>query len=112
MKEKFQPAFNGLLQGFKDAGIRTQIILACLAFAAGFVLRLSAMEWVAVIICMGLVISSEILNTCIEKVCDLYTTENDERIRVIKDLAAGAVLVSALSALTCALIILVSHLMR
>lgn len=109
MKEKFEPALQGLLDALHDTGCRTQMILAALALCAGFVLKLSAIEWVAVIICIGLVITAEILNTCIERVCDLYSNEFDERIRLIKDLAAGAVLVSALTALTCSLIILFSH---
>lgn len=112
MKEKFGPAVSGLLLGLKDPSIRLQVILALLAVAAGFVLWLSVTEWLAVIICIGLVLSTEILNTCVEKVCDLYTTENDERVKVIKDLAAGAVLAGALTALICALVILVSHLVR
>jgi len=109
MKEKFRPAFQGLVDAVHDQGCRTQMILAALALCAGFILKLSAGEWVAVIICIGMVITAEILNTCIERVCDLYSNEFDERIRLIKDLAAGAVLVSAIAALLCSLIILFSH---
>ena len=109
MKEKFRPAFQGLIDAIHEPGCRTQIILAALALCAGFILKLSAGEWVAVIICIGMVITAEILNTCIERVCDLYSNEFDERIRLIKDLAAGAVLVSAIAALLCSLIILFSH---
>jgi len=110
MKEKFRPAFNGILLGFKDPAIRLQMILAMLAMIAGFVLKLNIAEWIAVILCMGLVLSTEILNTCVEKVCDLYSKEEDERIKVIKDLAAGAVLVSAICALITAALILISRL--
>ena len=109
MKEKFQPAFQGLKDALADTGVRIQLILAAMALCAGFVLKLTYIEWVAVVLCIGLVITAEILNTCIEKVCDLYSTENDERIRLIKDLAAGAVLVSAITALACSLIILFQH---
>ena len=93
----------------KDAGIRIQIVLALLACGAGVILHLSAMEWAAVVICIALVISTEILNTCVEKLCDLYKNSFDERIRVIKDMAAAAVLVSAAGALVTALIILMRH---
>jgi undecaprenol kinase/diacylglycerol kinase (ATP) len=86
------------------------MILAMLAMIAGFVLKLNIAEWIAVILCMGLVLSTEILNTCVEKVCDLYCKEEDERIKVIKDLAAGAVLVSAICALITAALILISRL--
>lgn len=111
MKEKFTPALNGIRLGLRDQGIRIQLILAVLALCAAFVLRLSSGEWIAVVICIALVISTEILNTCIEKVCDLYSTETDERIGEIKDLAAGAVLAASLGALITALIILIRHLL-
>jgi diacylglycerol kinase len=109
MKEKFRPALQGLADALHDQGCRTQMILAALALCAGFVLKLSAIEWLAVVICIGMVITAEILNTAIEKVCDLISKENDERIRLIKDLSAGAVLVSALTALICSLVILFQH---
>jgi diacylglycerol kinase len=62
-----------------------------------------------VIICIGLVITAEILNTCIEKLCDLYSTDYSNRIREIKDLAAGAVLAASLTAFITAMVILFSH---
>ena len=109
LKKKFLPAFAGLADGFRDSGIRVQYILALCAVMAGFVLKLSAGEWIAVIVCIGMVVASEMLNTCIEKLCDLYTMEEDARIKMIKDLAAGAVLVAGVTSLACAIIILIRH---
>lgn len=109
MKKKFSDAFTGLLKGTGHRSILTQYILAAMAVCAGFVLHLSVLEWVAVIICIGLVITAEILNTCIEKLCDLYSTDYSNRIREIKDLAAGAVLVASLTAFVTAMVILFSH---
>ena len=109
LKKKFLPAFAGLADGFRDSGIRVQYILALCAVMAGFVLKLSAGEWIAVIVCIGMVVASEMLNTCIEKLCDLYTMEEDARIKMIKDLAAGAVLVVGVASLACAIIILIRH---
>lgn len=109
LKKKFLPAFAGLADGFRDSGIRVQYILALCAVMAGFVLKLSAGEWIAVIVCIGMVVASEMLNTCIEKLCDLYTMEEDARIKMIKDLAAGAVLVAGAASLACAIIILIRH---
>lgn len=109
MKKKFGPAFAGLADGAKDCGIRLQYILALCAVIAGLIIDLSAIEWIAVIVCIGMVIAAEMFNTCIEKVCDLYSTEEDARIKVIKDLAAGAVLVTGIASLVCAIVILVVH---
>jgi len=110
MKKKFGPAFRGLADGWKDAGIRTQMILGALAVCAGIILKLDSAEWIAVIICISLVIGMEMINTAVERTCDLITEEYDERIRLIKDLSAGAVLAVSLGALISAAVIIFRHL--
>ena len=109
MKEKFLPAFEGLVDGLKDPGVRLQMLMAVLTLIAGVVLHLETMEWVAVIICIAMVLATEMLNTCIEDLCNLYYTGADERIRKIKDMAASAVLIAGLGSLITALIILSRH---
>ena len=110
MKKKFQDAFRGVSLGFRDASIRQQWILAAMALCAAIVLRLDLYEWLSVIICIAMVIVSETFNTAIEKVCDLYSTEYNEKIQYIKDLCAGAVLLASAAALISALVILFRHL--
>jgi undecaprenol kinase/diacylglycerol kinase (ATP) len=85
-------------------------VLAAMAVIAGMIMKLTYTEWLVVILCIGLVITAEILNTCIEKICDFCTLERDEQIRMIKDLGAGAVLCASLTALISALVILIRHL--
>jgi undecaprenol kinase/diacylglycerol kinase (ATP) len=109
MKNKFKAAFNGLKNGFLHKSVLIQYFLALLAVIAGLIMHLSALEWTIVILCIGCVITAELLNTCIEKLCNLYTTDYDEKIREIKDIAAGAVLAASLAALVIALIILFRH---
>lgn len=109
MREKFRDAFRGIVLGLKDRSIRLQWILAGMALCAGILLRLSAGEWTAVILCMAAVLVSETLNTAVERLCDLYTASYNENIRYIKDLSASAVLLASLAALACALIILLRH---
>lgn len=109
MKDKFKNAFRGIAVGLKHRSILVQFILALLALTAGFIMKLTAGEWTAVAICIGCVISSEMLNTCVEKICDMYSTEIRGDIRDIKDIAAGAVLISSIASLVTAVIILVIH---
>ena len=109
MKKKFSDAFHGIALSLQHKSILLQCFLGLLAVIAGFVLHLTTNEWVAVILAIGLVISTEVLNTCIEKLCDLYSTETREDIRTIKDLAAGAVLFASIAALIVALVILCNH---
>lgn len=109
MKDKFKNAFRGIAVGLKHQSILIQFILAALAVTAGAVMRLNTGEWIAVVICIGSVISSEMLNTCVEKLCDMYSTEIRDDIRDIKDIAAGAVLVSSIASLITAIVILIIH---
>ncbi len=109
MKNKFKAAFVGILTGLRHRSIITQFILGALAVLAGAALHLTTMEWMVVIVCIAVVIAAEMLNTCIELLCDLYTREYNETIKAIKDIAAGAVLVVSIGALAAACMILMRH---
>lgn len=110
LTKKFLPAFHGLRDAWGHPAVRIQIILGILAVIAGFVLNLTILEWAFVVFAIGLVIGAEVFNTCIEKLCDLHSTEYDHRIEVIKDMSAGGVLIAALTALVIAVMILLEHL--
>ncbi|MBO4599245.1 MAG: diacylglycerol kinase family protein [Bacteroidales bacterium] len=106
----FRYAFAGLRLLFSEehnarihAGITVAVVLA------GVWLRLTADEWVAVVLCIGMVLAAEAFNSAIERVADFLTTERDDRIRDIKDLAAGAVLLCAIAAAIVGLIVFVPH---
>ena len=103
-------AFVGLVSSLKDRSIQIQYVLAILACIAAWMIGCNYYEWLAVLLCIGLVIVAEILNTCIEKLCDLYSTEKNEKIKYIKDLAAGGVLFVSLIALTVGILIFVHYL--
>jgi diacylglycerol kinase len=70
--------------------------------AAAALARIEPWGWAAVFLCFGLVIASELVNTAIERLCDLYTAEQSKAVRDVKDIAAGAVLVSAAAAVAVA----------
>ena len=110
MINKIYVAFVGLVSSLKDRSIQIQYVLAILACIVAWMIGCNYYEWLAVLLCIGLVIVAEILNTCIEKLCDLYSTEKNEKIKYIKDLAAGGVLFASLIALTVGILIFVHHL--
>lgn len=68
-------------------------------------LKLSAVDTVVILIMCGGVLSLEMVNTAIEKICDFMQPEYDSRIKTIKDVAAGAVLLMALFAVAVALLV-------
>lgn len=104
--KSFSYAFNGLKILFlEEHNARIHLLAALLVISFSVYFQISYFEWIAVIFCVGLVISMEILNSTIEKTIDFVSTEHDERIKKIKDLAAAAVFISAISAFMIGLII-------
>jgi diacylglycerol kinase len=84
---------------------RIQAVAAVITIAAALLLRVSVNEWLVLILCIGTVLCLELLNTVIERLCNLYSLSYSPEIRIIKDLAAGMVLLFAVAAMACGLII-------
>ncbi len=105
--KKFKYAITGIKNSLKEKSVFTQVMLGLLAIAGGITIKLEPYEWLAFFICIGMVISLELVNSCIEKVCDMYKREYDERIRVIKDYSAGAVLVACFFSLVVCLYVVI-----
>ena len=99
MKKKFSDAFHGLSLALHHKAVLIQCVLGGMAICGGLIIRLDFYEWLAFIVCITMVIASEVMNTAIEKIGDYLNTEKDERIRTIKDLSSAAVLVSSMGAL-------------
>ena len=60
-------------------------------------LKLNSTDTAIILIICFAVLSIEILNTCVEKICDIIQPEFDIRIKIIKDIAAAAVVLAAIS---------------
>jgi diacylglycerol kinase (ATP) len=102
----FVYAFHGLANAFRhEPNIRIHSVAAIAAITLGFILHISANEWLAVIIVIAGVIASEIFNSAIEGLTDLLSPEISKKAGVIKDMAAGAVSIAALGALIVGLLI-------
>lgn len=70
-----------------------------------FILGLQPWEIVAILGISFFVLTTEAINTCIEKICDYIQPDFDKKIGIIKDIAGGAVLLSTISAIVVGLII-------
>ena len=98
-------AIVGVKQFFsRDRNGKIQTVIGITAIILGFTVSLSSFQWLLVLFCIGLVISLEMINSAIEKYCDLVTTDFHPGIKIIKDVAAGAVLVASLMSLVIVLI--------
>lgn len=106
--KSFKYAFNGIFTGIKEEqNMKIHITIMILVIIFGIMLKISKMEWIICIILFGLVISMELINTAIENTVDLVTKEKNEQAKIAKDVAAGAVLVSAIASAIIGLIIFV-----
>ena len=96
--KSFVYAFNGIFTTIKkERNIKIHIIIMILVIIFGIILKISKIEWIICITLFGLVISMELINTAVENTVDLITKEKNEQAKNAKDVAAGAVLVSAIS---------------
>lgn len=97
--QSFRYAFAGL-----KAVLRTEhnayihLALTAAAFILGVVLRITAGEFMLLILAMAAVWMAELFNTAIEKTADLISKEQHPQIEVIKDVSAAAVLIAAVAA--------------
>ncbi|MFM6926016.1 MAG: diacylglycerol kinase family protein [Ferruginibacter sp.] len=104
----FRYAWAGIRACFNsEPNFRIHLFAAIAAILFSLLFRVSAAEWLAVCFCIVLVITMEMMNTAIEKLCDVVHQELHPGIKNVKDIAAGAVLLSAFfSLLTAAVIFL------
>lgn len=103
-----QFASQGALQFFsKQRNAKIQIVVGITAITLGFIVSISLYQWLLVLFCIGLVISLEMINSAIEVFCDMVTTDFHPKIKIIKDVAAGAVLFASLASLVIGLIIFI-----
>jgi len=94
--KSFGYAWAGIKSCFQsEPNFRIHSVLAIVALLFSIVFNISAYEWIAVGFCIALVVTMEMLNTAIEKLCDVVHKEVHPGIKKVKDIAAGAVLVAA-----------------
>ena len=88
-------ALTGILTAFKEEkNMRSHVLSAVAAIIAGLIFRISATEWLFLLLSIFLVIAFEIMNSAVENVVDLASDYHfSMRAKNAKDMAAGAVLV-------------------
>lgn len=96
----FSFAIKGIVSSFKsERNMKIHTVAMILVIILGFVFKISIQEWTYITISIALVIGAEVFNTAIETSIDLITKEQNELAGRAKDLAAGAVLIFAISSL-------------
>ena len=92
----------------KEQNLNFHLIATAVVVIAG----ITRMEWMIIILCIGVVIAAELFNTAIEKLVDLVSPQQHPVAGQVKDIAAGAVLVCAATAAIIGLIVFIPYLTR
>ena len=109
--KSFGYAFTGIYDLLRsEPNSRIHLLATFCAIITGILLRISRAEWCIILIVIALVWAAEAFNTAIEKLTDQLFPEFHEKARFAKDVSAGAVLVCAIAALICGLIIFIPKL--
>jgi len=92
--KSFKYAVQGIRQTIQgERNLCIMLVVFVLVIGAGCAFAISALEWIAVLICCGGVLALELINSAIERMVDLVTQRPHPLAKAAKDMAAGAVLV-------------------
>jgi len=109
----FKHAFSGLWYALRtQLNARVHVTIAILAILLGVVLHISAIEFALVIVAITGVFIAEMFNTVIELCIDLASPDYHPLAKIAKDVAAGAVLLSAMLSIVIGLFVFVPHLWK
>lgn len=110
-RASFGHAFRGIVSLIAtEPNARIHLAAACV-IAAGLFFQVSGQDWRWLILLIGWVWCMGALNTAIEHLCDTVTHDHNPGIRAAKDIAAAAVLISAIAASIIGLMIFLPYLL-
>lgn len=104
----FKHAWDGIKYASStQPNFRVHAIIGALVIVFAIVLQVSLVEWIVLLLTITLVIVAEMINTSIEAMTDLIEEKHHRHAKIAKDVSAGMVLISAISAVIVGLVIFV-----
>ena len=108
LRKSFGYAFKGIDDVIEhEPNMKIHVVVAILVVIMAFILKVSIIEWIILVLLIGGVLAAETINTTIENLVDMYTKEYDEKAKIVKDTAAGTVLILAITSAIIGLIIFI-----
>lgn len=105
--EACRNAVNGIIYGTTtQSNVKKQLVIIAVAMLISLLFDLSKVEFICLIFSVVLIIFAEMINTALETVVDLYTDLYHPKAKIAKDVAAGAVVITALNAVIVAYFLL------
>ena len=106
--QSLQFAIRGIITFLRnETNGQIQLVAAIIVVTLGLVFQIDTKEWLVVVLCILMVVTLEMINTALEKLCDVVHPGYHPQIKIIKDIAAGAVLIAALGSIIIGAIIFV-----
>lgn len=110
LAKSFGYSIAGLKYAYKyEQSMFIHFIATFLAIAMGFILQITAFEWLITFLVIGLVLAGELINTAIEAVVDMVTLEFHPLAKIAKDCGSAASFILAMMAGVLGLIIYIPH---
>ena len=98
--KSFGFACSGIFQFFiTETHAKVHCFAAFITIALSIYLDINKMDWLFIIVAIGMVLITEMVNTAMEKLVDIVSPEFSETAEFVKDVAAGSVLVAAIIAM-------------
>ena len=96
--KSFVHAGEGIVDGFMEGrNMKSHVLSAIIVLLAGWLTGLSQLEWMLIVMIIAGMMALELMNTAVEYVVDLVTTEFHPLAKKAKDVAAGSVLIYAIA---------------
>lgn len=108
----FRYALAGIRHAFDGPNFRIQLCAGILVLIAGALLRVTAAQWLVLLLTSLAVLITEMLNTAIEAAVDVASPTFHPQARIAKDVAAGAVLTAATASVVVGLYIFVPRILH
>ncbi len=111
MLKSFRHAIDGILWAFRnERNLKIHGVFAILVCVLGFILNINRNDWVVLLLCIAMVLSAELLNTAIEKTLDLLHPQMSDKVKIIKDISAGTVLILSIIAAVIGVVVFYGYL--
>ena len=105
--KSFKYAIKGLVEAFStQINFKIHCVAAVFVLTTGYLTGISFTEWVIILLCIGLVMVTELINTALEYLVNMVSPEYNEIAGKVKDIGAAAVLIAAIVSILIGTIIL------
>jgi diacylglycerol kinase len=111
--KSFKHAVDGVIYSLENEfNLLIMMFISLVTLIISFILNISNIELIIIVLCIGLTLTVELINTCIEATIDLITLKDNKLAKIAKDSSSGASLIISFISLVIGLIIFIPKIME